>query len=73
MRLTADPDGLVATTDATSARFAWKDGEESHREWVDSSINYLRFGERAAFICPLTGANRDDLNRPVRDSCTMNT
>jgi hypothetical protein len=61
MLRTAGVDVVVVSMDPSSALIAWKDEDEFHQELVDHSINYLRFGERPVFICPLTGANCYDL------------
>ncbi len=61
MLRTAGLDVVIVSMDPSNALIAWKDEDEFHQELVDHSINYLRFGERPVFICPLTGANCYDL------------
>lgn len=58
---TAGQDVIVVSMDPSSALIAWESEGKFRQEMVDHCTNYLRFGERPVFICPLTDRRCYDL------------
>jgi hypothetical protein len=52
---------IVVSMDPSSALIAWESEGKFREEMVDHCANYLRFGERPVFICPLTDRRCYDL------------